>query len=117
MDDLLDVYGDQHKFGKQVGGDIVANKKTYLLIKALEQAQGELQGQLQHWLSLKEFDKIEKVNAVRGIYDQLQIKAQVESKMNQYFELAYQQLGSLPSRPGATDQLKTFTDYLINRDR
>jgi geranylgeranyl diphosphate synthase type II len=117
MDDLLDVYGDQHKFGKQVGGDIVANKKTFLLIKALEQAQGENHGQLKHWLSLQEFDKTEKVDAVRSIYDQLQIKAQVESKMNQYFDLAYDQLESLPARPGATDQLKTFTDYLINRDR
>jgi len=116
-DDLLDVYGDQDKFGKLVGGDIVANKKTYLLIKALEQAPPDALGNLRFWLSQSEFDIKEKVTAVRQVYDQLNIKAQTESKMDYYFQLAYQQLELLQAGPEGIEQLKKFTDYLIKRDR
>lgn len=120
-DDLLDVYGDQHKFGKQVGGDIVANKKTYLLIRALQQARGQQLDQLNHWLSQKDFDntadKTAKVLAVRDIYDQLGIKAQTETLMDHYFQLGYEQLESLQANTHAIEQLRTFTDYLINRER
>ncbi len=116
-DDLLDVYGDQNKFGKLVGGDIVANKKTYLLIKALEQAPPEALDKLQYWLSQSEFDVQEKVASVRQVYDQLDIKSQTESKMDFYFHLAYQQLELLQATPEGIEQLKTFTDYLIKRDR
>jgi len=54
-DDLLDVYADKHKFGKQVGGDIIANKKTFLLIKALEKARGEQKLEFKKWLKAKKF--------------------------------------------------------------
>ena len=68
-DDLLDAYADPKKFGKQVGGDIIANKKTWLLIKALEKAQGKEKKELQHWLAAKTFKKKEKVAAIKVIYD------------------------------------------------
>src|SRR5690606_7601651 len=64
-DDLLDVYADQAKFGKQIGGDIISNKKTFLLIKALELSQGKVAEELRYWLAQETFDSTEKVNAVK----------------------------------------------------
>jgi geranylgeranyl diphosphate synthase type II len=95
QDDLLDVYADQAKFGKQVGGDIISNKKTFLLIKALELAKGKEKEELQHWLGLTQFDKGEKVAAVKGIYEQLGIRSLTEKKMQSYFEKGFQQLDAL----------------------
>ncbi len=73
-DDLLDVYADKSKFGKQVGGDILSNKKTFLLIKAKELAQGAQKAELEKWLTTADFDKEEKVKAVTRIYDELRIQ-------------------------------------------
>jgi geranylgeranyl diphosphate synthase type II len=95
QDDLLDVYADQAKFGKQVGGDIISNKKTFLLIKALELAKGKEKEELQHWLGLTQFDKGEKVAAVKGIYEQLGIRSLTEKKMQSCFEKGFQQLDAL----------------------
>lgn len=77
-DDLLDVFSDQEKFGKQVGGDIISNKKTYLLINALKSAQGETAKELNNWITRKDFDKEQKVQAVKNIYEQLAIKQLTE---------------------------------------
>jgi geranylgeranyl diphosphate synthase type II len=117
MDDLLDVYADQEKFGKQVGGDIIANKKTYLLIKAKELASGENSIKLNHWLNAKDFDKEEKVNAVKDIYDDLNIKKLTEDKMNQYFEKAFQNLDDLDAPAEKKLIIKDFFNYLINREQ
>ena len=116
-DDLLDVYGDQEKFGKQVGGDIIANKKTYLLIKALQQAEGAAREDLQHWLQVEDFDKEEKVKAVTAIYDSLNIPTQTEQMIKSYFNAAYEALDKLPDNPQGVQELREFADYLTNRDR
>src|SRR5882762_6389144 len=63
QDDILDVYGDPEKFGKQVGGDIISNKKTYLQIKALAMASNQQVAELDSWTALKKFDTHEKVEA------------------------------------------------------
>ncbi len=94
-DDLLDVYADQKKFGKQVGGDIIANKKTFLLIRALEKAKGKDKAELQQWLALKKFNKKKKVEAVTSIYDRLGIKKVAEEKINEYFSKGFSSLGKL----------------------
>jgi len=117
MDDLLDVYADQAKFGKQVGGDIIANKKTYLLIKAKELASGENSIKLSHWLNAKGFDKDEKVSAVKAIYDDLNIKKLTENKMNQYFEKAFQNLEDIDAPSAKKLVIKDFFNYLINREQ
>jgi geranylgeranyl diphosphate synthase type II len=83
-DDLLDVYGDPAKFGKQVGGDILANKKTFLLIEALQQAQGPVRDDLTNWLQKPVTDKGEKVQAVTAIYEQLGIRQITESRISEY---------------------------------
>lgn len=117
MDDLLDVYADATKFGKQVGGDIIANKKTFLLINALKLAQGDTKKELEHWLSLTEFDKNEKVKAVTDIYNRLGIKALTEAKMNEYFDTGLQQLDAIEANEAAKVALRNFTVQLMNRDR
>jgi geranylgeranyl diphosphate synthase type II len=117
MDDLLDVYADQDKFGKQVGGDIIANKKTYLLIKAKELASGESSIELNKWLQAQGFDKEEKVNAVKSIYDELNIKELTEAKMNEYFEKAFQNLEDLDAPSEKKIIIKEFFNYLINREQ
>lgn len=117
-DDLLDVFADQAKFGKQVGGDIISNKKTFLLIKALELAKGKDADELNHWLSLREFDKDEKVSAVKGLYEKLGIKSLTESKMQSYFEIGFAQLESIHSTNREYYQaLYTITQDLIHREK
>lgn len=116
-DDWLDVYADSSKFGKQVGGDIAANKKTYLLIKALEMAQGEDKAALQAWLNRKEFNHEEKVAAVMEIYERLNIKNMAAKKMNLFFNSAFTDLEQLSVQNEAVELLKEFSHKLINRDK
>lgn len=113
MDDLLDVYGDQKKFGKMVGGDIVSNKKTFLLIKAIELAHGEQKTILDKWLSATTFDTNEKVAAVTKVYDQLGIRQLTEAKMNGYFD---QSIALMDQLDVDTSLLKKFTLQLMKRD-
>ena len=88
-DDVLDVYGDKDKFGKQVGGDIIANKKTMLLIEAQEMAEGNDKEQLDYYLSSSENEPLKKVKAVTSIYNNLGIRQMAEAKMNEYFEKGF----------------------------
>jgi geranylgeranyl diphosphate synthase type II len=115
-DDLLDVFGDASKFGKQIGGDIISNKKTYLLIKALELAKGSNLSELKRWISLKEFDPVEKVSVVKGIYDELGIKEICEAKMNQYFDMGFKLFDSIAIDEERKMPLRKLTKELINRE-
>ena len=114
-DDLLDAYADPKKFGKQVGGDIISNKKTFLLIKALENARGKHKAQLQQWLLAKKFRKDEKIAAVKTIYDALDIRVLTERKVNQYFRKGFTQLKTLQGSPESLQRLNAFTEALIGR--
>ena len=116
-DDLLDVFADAAKFGKQVGGDIISNKKTYLLIKALELAQGATLRELQSWGAKKEFDTAEKVNAVKNIYSDLHIKDICESKMNQYFSNAFSLFDAIAADAERKQPLNQLTSELIEREK
>lgn len=117
MDDLLDVYGDKAKFGKQVGGDIVSNKKTYLLIKALERANSDQHKELTYWLEKKDFDVEEKVQAVKKIYGELGIFELTQAKMNQYYDQAFELLNSLDARESGKTNLTEFFENLMKRER
>ena len=107
-DDILDVYGDSEKFGKQIGGDILSNKKTFLMISAKEQAQDELALELNKWTQPGTFDQKEKVNAVVDIFNKLSVREQAESKMNELFSdaLSHLQLVQVPS-----ERKKLLTDF------
>lgn len=115
-DDLLDVYGDPAKFGKQVGGDIIANKKTFLLIEALQQAQGSIRDELTAWLTRTTFDKAEKVQAVTAIYDQLGIRQQTEVRINEYFARGFANFDEVNAIPDRKDLLIQFTRQLVERE-
>lgn len=116
-DDLLDVYADQAKFGKQVGRDIIANKKTFLLLKALELANDAQKAKLNQWLAAKTFDEAEKIAAVTAIYDEIGIRELTLEKIEYWFRKGFEALAGL----GVTDERKAplidFTKYLINRDK
>lgn len=117
-DDLLDVYADKEKFGKQVGGDIIANKKTYLLVKAKESATGPTKDELDKWLQAKSFSSENKVKAVTAIYDQLQIKEKTMAVMEDYFQKGFKQLSELQVKNNEGLQLlQNLTQHLANREK
>jgi len=114
QDDILDVYGDADHFGKQVGGDILANKKTYLLITALEKAQGEIKSELLNWISSN--DKLDnKVNAVTEIYNKLNVRQLAEEKMQELYQDALLHLDAIPIADSSKQPLKDLADSLMNR--
>jgi geranylgeranyl diphosphate synthase, type II len=113
-DDILDVYGDPEKFGKQVGGDIIENKKTWLLLKALEICKEN--EALQYWITAKEFDKEEKVKAVTSIYNSLNIRQLAEQKMNSYFDKGLEDLEKLNASAARKQPLIEITKQLIERE-
>lgn len=116
-DDILDVYGDPTKFGKQVGGDIIENKKTFLLIEALAQAKGKPEEKsLAKWLSAEEFDRNEKVKAVTAIYDTLGIKQMAENKMNEFFSKGLTDLDKLEAPAEQKKPLLDLIYRLIERE-
>jgi len=116
-DDLLDAYADTEKFGKQIGGDIISNKKTYLLIKALELANEQTKTNLKYWLQKKEFNPEEKVKAVLEIYDKLGIKQLSEAKINTYFDQGLKILDSINVDMRKKEPIKELTLKLINREK
>ncbi|MCF0187223.1 MAG: polyprenyl synthetase family protein, partial [Bacteroidaceae bacterium] len=86
QDDLLDVYGDAKTFGKNIGGDILCNKKTYMLINALALAEGEVADELRKWITLADFDPKEKIQAVTAIYDRLGIRQICLEKIHECYD-------------------------------
>jgi len=114
-DDLLDAFADPDVFGKQTGGDILANKKTFLLIKALERARGKNKTNLKYWLEAKRFRKAEKVNAVKEIYENLGIPSITERRINRYFRRGFRLLDSVSGREEAKEVLSSYTHALIAR--
>lgn len=116
-DDLLDVYGDPNRFGKQVGGDILANKKTFLYLKALELADDETRQELINLFSLPTQDSDVKIKKVTTIYNLLNVKSITEGLIKSYFDSAVDAIVSLSVPPEKRGQLLEFADYLMNRDK
>lgn len=113
-DDLLDAFADPKKFGKQVGGDIIVNKKTFLLINAIERSNGKQRSELSRWLNVERFDKKEKVDAIKRIYTNLKIDRLTEQKINYFFTRGFKSLAPLRESFNIS-QLTEFTQSMINR--
>lgn len=94
-DDLLDVYGDTSVFGKKTGGDILCNKKTYMLIHAAELATPELKAELRKWIDAAEPNPEEKIQAVTAIYNKVGIKAECEKQIAHFSDLAKESLAAV----------------------
>jgi geranylgeranyl diphosphate synthase type II len=116
QDDILDVYGDPEKFGKQVGGDIICNKKTYLLIKALELAKGTTADELAHIIANTLFINEDKVKAVKAIYDSLDVRQQAEAEMQTYTDKAFEALDAINLPEEHKQYLRDFADGLMVRE-
>lgn len=117
QDDLLDAYGDPRIFGKTIGGDIVANKKTLLLIKALELASGSTLKRLQAILSEKEFESSDKIVEVKEIYDELGVRAYAENMVKEYTDLAFSSFERLEANPARKEPLLAMATDMIGRNR
>jgi geranylgeranyl diphosphate synthase type II len=117
MDDLLDVYADKEVFGKQVGGDIIANKKTFLLIKALELARGQDKKELEKWISIKDFDPVEKVSKVTSIYNDLNIEQFTKTEINHYFDLGLESFNQIDIETERRKDLLSISSFLMNREK
>lgn len=115
-DDILDVFGDTDKVGKQSGGDIISNKKTFLLLKSLELASGSQLAELTSWIEKKEFDKSEKVNAVKAVYNQLNILEISEAELNRHYNSALKNLDSLTCDEAKKNNLLGFAETLMGRE-
>ncbi|MFT5820596.1 MAG: geranylgeranyl diphosphate synthase type II [Crocinitomix sp.] len=114
QDDILDVYADQSKFGKQVGGDIIANKKTFLLLKAIETANAEQQNDLSTLVSEK--DSALKIAKTKAIYKTLEIKAQATEKMNEYHNKAMENLAHIAVSDEKKIPLRELAKFLLGRE-
>lgn len=117
QDDVLDAYGDTRMFGKKTGSDIILNKKTYLLVKALEMAGGEKLRQLRKMLEAANTDPEEKVKTVRTIYDELDIRLQAENLAYDYFNRAFICLDQVAVKAERKSELKQQAVNLIGRIR
>jgi geranylgeranyl diphosphate synthase type II len=115
-DDLLDVYGDSALFGKQVGGDILANKKTFLLLKAMNDANDTQKTELKSWLQNNEAaSATDKVKAVTAIFDELNIRDKADELMDSYYNKAISALGKIELTQENREYLQGFADTLMER--
>ena len=117
QDDLLDVYGDPAVFGKAIGGDITSNKKTYMLINAVNRATPEQRQELMAWLTAKEFNRDEKVRAVTALYDQIGIRQLCEQKINYYFDECRKFLANVKVSDQRKQILLDYTDEMMKRKK
>lgn len=116
QDDLLDVYGQTEKLGKNIGDDIADNKKTYLSTKAMELLQGEELESLKNYFSQQEGDRQEKFEGVKALYERCNIKEAAENEIKNYYDRAFQLLDNLQLTEGQTTELREFVKRLMYRE-
>ena len=115
QDDLLDVYGDPKVYGKNIGGDITSNKKTYMLINAVNRANAKQREELTRWIDAKTFDREEKVRAVTRLYDEIGIRQLCEQKMETCYTLAQQYMTKVQVSEDRKAVLKAYAAAMMKR--
>lgn len=113
-DDILDLYADPEKFGKQVGGDILSNKKTFLLLKAQKLANAEQSQQLHHIMNNLSGD--DKISAARALFDEIGVQQLAVERMKEYYHSAMSAMDSINVSQQAKQELIGIADYLMNRE-
>ncbi len=116
QDDLLDVFADQDKLGKKIGGDIITNKKTFLMLKALELADDKTKKIIQDWLLVKEFNPEEKIRVITGIYNDLNIRKITEKYVEEFYQAALDIYEEINVNKERKTQLLHLANLIINRD-
>lgn len=112
-DDLLDVFGDTDAFGKQLGGDIIANKKTCLYLKALSLSEGDEKMKLVNLYSSHSINQTEKVQKVKQLYTSLEIEVHINDLISEYYDDAMKSLNAIDKE---TLELEKFAALLKNRE-
>lgn len=116
-DDLLDVYGDEANFGKKIGGDILCNKKTFLLINALQLATGEDARLLEFWLlNNAKHLREEKIEQITAIYNRLKIRELCENKMQEFLNKGIESLKKVKASETKKAELYTLANKLMERN-
>ena len=115
QDDYLDVYGDPKVFGKKVGGDIICNKKTYMLINAYNRADAEQRRELQHWMEAETFNSDEKVAAVTAIYNKVGVDKLAIEKIAYYFEESKKYLDAVEVSDERKAELRLYAQKMMHR--
>ena len=116
QDDYLDAFGDPETFGKQVGGDIIENKKTYLYLKALEMGTPEQAQELEHLYSIKPKDAKDKITTVKELFEETGSASRTVEEIKRYTDRAVTTLEMLDLEPGKKDTLRQFGTALMNRE-
>ncbi len=118
QDDILDVYGNEENFGKKKGGDIIANKKTYLILKTLEIADRYSKEELLTWLGhpTKKEDETEKVTAVTKILDFYSIRELAKKEMDFYYQKGLKAIENFPCAQEKKQTLLNFASQLMVRE-
>ncbi len=115
QDDYLDAFGDPETFGKQVGGDIIENKKTYLYLKAIEFAKQDEKEQLLHLFSIQPADNTDKINSVKEIFNQTGASEATQKAIQEYTFKAFGTLEQLDIDANKKALLRVFGENLMNR--
>ena len=116
QDDYLDAFGDPKTFGKQVGGDIIENKKTYLYLKAIENAKNEEKEQLLHLFSIQPTDNTDKINSVKSIFMQTGAAVATQTAIQEYTLKAFQVLEIMAIDSDKKGILRQFGENLMGRN-
>lgn len=115
QDDYLDVYGDPAVFGKKIGGDILCDKKTFMLINALRNASGQDLAQLQHWIGNKDCEPQEKIQAVTALYTKIGVDRMAQERMDAYFAQAEASLDEVRLPEQRKQMLRSLAHGLMGR--
>ena len=115
-DDLLDVYGNPDVFGKKIGGDIMCNKKTFLLIKALEYANVEQKASLESWIARSSFVANEKIFAVTQLYNEIGVRRLCEDLVESYSAKAMEYLSKISVEDDRKEGLRQIIAKLVRRE-
>lgn len=116
MDDLLDTYGDEVKFGKKIGGDIIINKKTYLYLKAFELAQGKDLDELNYLFKTSGIKDDEKIDRVIAVFNKLKVRTYVEKEMERYYQKAKENLRAISVSEDKKVEFNKIIDKFATRD-
>ena len=116
QDDYLDAFGNPETFGKQVGGDIIENKKTYLYLKAMEFASVNEKEQLLHLFSFQSSENTDKINSVKGIFNQTGASAATQKAIEDYTFKALETLEKMNIGNDKKAILKAFAENLMSRN-
>lgn len=117
QDDYLDVYGDPKVFGKKIGGDIISNKKTYMLITAFEKANSNQLAELNKWINKKKFNHAEKIAVIRSIYDEIGVNEFAKYMIDYYYKEGQKYLAKVNVPINRKLPLETYIEEMMKRQK